>query len=72
MKLKWKQIAAIAGVLLLLLLYCATFIFAVFDIPNADKMFATSLYGTIAVPILLWIYIWLFDKYKHRNDPPEE
>ena len=60
MKKKSKQILAIAAIILLVGLYIATFVFAVIDIPGADKLFRASLFATVTVPLLIWIYIWLF------------
>lgn len=68
MKKRTKQIAAILCVVLLAGLYLATFVFALIDSPNSGRMFQASLFGTIAVPILLWIYIWLYRKWKDRNN----
>ncbi len=67
MKKTSKQIAAIICITLLVLLYLLLLIFAIFDIPGREKMFATCLYGTITIPILTWIYIYLYGKMKNRH-----
>ena len=48
MKIKGKQIAAILGIVALVGLYIATFIFAIIDSPNSGRMFQASLFATIA------------------------
>lgn len=72
MNKKVKQIAAIIGILILVGLYVATFVFALIDSPNSGRMFQASLFATVAVPILLWIYIWLFQKWKERKSPEQD
>lgn len=55
-----KQIAAIIGIVLLAALYLATFILALCRFDGAFSLFMGALACTIAVPILIWIYIWLY------------
>lgn len=63
---KPKQIAAWVCIVLLVGLYITTLICAVADFPGWQRMFGGCLVGTIALPILLWIYIWLYGKVKNR------
>lgn len=67
MKKSPKQIAAILCVILLVLLYIATLIVALFDFPGSDKMFAACLTATIGLPILLWIYIGTYGRFTGRR-----
>lgn len=62
-----KQIAALLCVVILVALYLITLICAVADFPGWQRMFGGCLVGTIALPILLWIYIWLYGKIKDRH-----
>lgn len=62
-KPKFKQIAAIICIALLVLLYVVTLVVSLLDFPGADRMFAGCLVATIGLPILLWIFIWLYGKY---------
>ena len=55
-----KQIAALLCVILLICLYLFTFIVACLDSPYTDKLFPICLMATIGLPLLLWIYIWLY------------
>lgn len=59
---KWnaKRIAAMVGVVLLVLLYVVTFLVAIFDRESSGQLFKACLIATIGIPILLWVYIWLF------------
>ena len=67
MKKSPKQIAAILCIVLLVLLYAATLIVALLDFPGSDRLFAACLMATVGLPILLWIYIWLYGKYRERR-----
>ncbi len=62
-KPKFKQIAAIICIVLLVLLYVVTLVVSLLDFPGSDRMFAGCLVATIGLPILLWIFIWLYGKY---------
>ncbi len=64
---KRKQIAAWICILALLSLYIATFVVALLDFPGSDALFYACLAGTVGLPILLWIYIWLYGKVKDRH-----
>lgn len=63
MKNKPKQIAAIICIVLLVLLYVATLIVSVLDFPGSDRLFGACIIATIGLPILLWIFIWVYGKY---------
>ena len=62
MKRTAKQIAALIGVALLVLLYVLLLVFALFDFEGSETMFRVCLAGTVAIPILIWIYMYLYDK----------
>lgn len=66
MKKKPKQIAAIICIILLVLLYIATLVVSLLDFPGSDRLFAACLLATVGLPILLWIYIWLYGKYTSK------
>lgn len=62
-----KQVAALFCVILLICLYLFTFIIACLDFPGADKLFPVCLMATVGLPILLWIYIWLYGVTKEKH-----
>jgi len=39
---------------------------------SAGNLFMLCVFGTIAVPFLLWIYLWLFQKMTHREENNDE
>ena len=57
-----KQIIALVGVILLALLYVTTFVLALVDTSASGKFFMTSLVATVMLPLVLWIYTWIFGK----------
>ena len=67
MKNRPKQIAAIICIVLLVLLYVATLIISVLDFPGSDRLFGACIVATIGLPILLWIFIWVYGKYTGRK-----
>lgn len=67
MKKKTKQIAAWVCIILLVSLYIITFIVALLDFPGSGALFQSCLAATIGLPILLWIYIWLYGKMKEKQ-----
>lgn len=60
--MKVKRIMAMAGVVLLLLMYVVIFILAFMDIPNWNQVFIGGVAVTIIVPIIIWINIYLYDR----------
>lgn len=63
-KTKWtaKRIAALTAVVFLVALYLVTFFVAVFAPAESGDVFAVCLMGTVAIPLLAWIYIWMYGK----------
>lgn len=61
-KVTSKQIVAIIGVVLLVLLYIVTLVMAFADHSVSSRLFGICLFATIAVPLLIWIYTWMYGK----------
>ena len=60
-----KQIGAIISIILLVALSVATLLAAVFD--KSGRLFQALLVATIGLPILLWIYIWMYGKLTGKH-----
>ena len=60
-----KQIAAIIAIVLIVALSIATLLAAIFD--KSGRLFQAFLVATIATPILLWIYIWMYGKITGKH-----
>ena len=72
-KLTLRRVLAIACIVVLVGMYVATFIVALMDFPGQDRLFQACLVATIGLPILLWIYLWLFDRVREaRSQNPEQ
>ena len=66
-KMTSKQIFAIIGIILLVLLYVVTLFAAIFDSSASHVLFATCLLATVAIPLLIWLYTWMFGKLTNRS-----
>ena len=67
-KITSKQVVAWIGILLLIALYITTLLAALFDNSASGSLFASCLYATVAVPLLIWIYAWIYQKVKEQKD----
>ena len=59
-KMTAKRIAAILGIVLLLALYVITLLVAIFDRSSSGRWFMLCLIATVTVPLLIWIYTWMY------------
>ncbi len=57
-----RQAVAIAGVVLLLLLYIITLITAVTDNSASATWFRLSLFASFALPLVIWLYSWMYGR----------
>ena len=62
-----KQIVALAGVILLVAMYVITLIVAIFDQDSSGRLFQACLVATIAIPLLVWVYIWMYGKLTGKH-----
>lgn len=73
-KITPKQVVAMSGVVILVLLYIVTLILALVDNSASHKFFALSLAGTLIIPIVVFIYAWMYARItgqKTIGDPDE-
>lgn len=66
-KVTSKQVVAIIGIILLVLLYIITLILAFVDTSASGRMFAISLFSSFAIPVLIWIYTWMYGKLTGKS-----
>lgn len=50
------------GVVLLILMYVTTLILALVDNSASHSFFAMSLAGTLVIPIIIFIYSWMYGR----------
>lgn len=62
-----KRIAALTGVVMLALLYIIFFFVAIFAPKLPEGMFMMVLVATIFIPLLVWVYIWLYGVMTNRH-----
>ena len=67
-KMTSKQIVAIIGIVLLVLMYLITLIMAFVDSSASGHLFAMCLFASFAMPFLIWIYTWPSQKMTHKDD----
>lgn len=67
MKDKMKRIGALVGVILLAGSIIATLVMAILGYTFESKIFMGLVVADICLPILLWIYIWLFGKLTGKH-----
>ncbi len=61
---KVKQILAIIGIILLVLLYLSTLICAIIDHTETMRLFQASVMATVIIPVLLWAYSFIYKLIK--------
>ena len=70
---KLKRILALTAVVIILLLYAATFVLSLLPGDQAKDLLTVSIVATVVIPVLLYIYLWLFRLFKgdgkDQNDP---
>ncbi len=64
---KKQRIAALICIILLVLLYVVTLICAIFNFDGSGRLFQACLFATVAVPLLAWIYIWMYGKLTNKH-----
>lgn len=62
-----RQVVAIIGIILLVLMYIATLIAAIADSSASGHLFWMCLYATIVIPILIWVYTWMYGKLTQKH-----
>ena len=66
-KMPSKQIFAIIGIILLVLLYVVTLFAAIFDSSASHALFATCLLDIVYFTLIILIYTWMFGKLTNRS-----
>ncbi|MDO4260640.1 MAG: hypothetical protein Q4C82_01055 [Eubacteriales bacterium] len=57
---KIKRILALAAVVIILLLYAATFVLSFLPGEQGETLLMISIVATVVIPVLIYIYLWLF------------
>ena len=62
-----KQIAALVCVILIILSYIILFVVSLIDSTKSGELFQACLLTTVFLPILCWIYIWIYGQVKQKH-----
>lgn len=65
---KFRRIFALLGVIILVLLYASTLIFAFMDSPQATNLLMASVGATILIPVLLYGMTIFTRLFKNESD----
>ena len=66
-KVTSKQIVAWIGIIALVAMYVVTLIVAIINPGEGGRLFQACLVATIAVPLLVWIYVWMYGKLTNKE-----
>lgn len=66
-KMTAKRIAALICVILLVSLYVITLLVAIFDRSSSGRWFFICMIATLFIPILCWIYIWMYGLLTNKH-----
>ena len=68
---KVKRIAAIIGLVLIASMYLISFLSALFATEYSYGLFMASIFSTIVIPIMIYLFIVVY-KMVHKKDDAEE
>lgn len=61
-KITSKQVVAMAGVILLVLMYVLTLVTAALDNSASGNFFMLSLGCTLVIPVIIFLYSWMYGR----------
>ena len=70
--MNFKKIISFAAIALLLLLYIATFISAIFTTPVTPELFKVCVLATFVIPVFLYAYLLIYKLMKDRAEAAKE
>ena len=65
---KTKRILALLAVAVIVLLYLTTLILARTGNDQSSDLLMVSIIATVIIPVLLYIYLWLFRLFRKDDD----
>lgn len=65
---KIKRLLALLAVIIILLLYLATFVLSLFHNEKTGELLMLSLVATVVIPVLLYLYLWLFRLFRKKEE----
>lgn len=68
-KMTSRQVVAMVGVVLLILMYIVTLVVAIVDNSASGKYFAVCLACTFIIPIIIFLYSWMYGRASGKKVP---
>ena len=68
-KITSKQVVALVGVILLILMYIITLVVAIVDTSSSGKYFGLCLACTFVIPIIIFLYSWMYGRATGKKIP---
>ena len=65
---KTKRVLAAVAVVILAGLYLCSLIFALIDHPMKDSLLTASLYATVVIPVLLYVFLFITSLLQKNQD----
>lgn len=65
---KTKRILALLAVVIIVMLYATVFILSFIKGEQAGNLLIVAIVATIVLPVLLYIYLWLFRLFSGHDD----
>ena len=69
---KIKRILALAAVIIIAALYLTTLVLSLIGNEASREMLAASITATVILPVLLYIYMWLYRTFGKQDTPGED
>lgn len=69
---KIKRILALLAVIIIALLYLTTLVLSFFRSEQSGELLMVSIVATVVIPVLLYIYLWLFRLLKGDEEEKEK
>lgn len=66
-KMTSKQIVAWIGIIALAAMYIITLVVAIINPGQGGRLFQACLVATMAIPLLIWVYVWMYGKLKGKK-----
>ena len=66
-KITSRQVVALLGIALLVLMYLATLITAIAGNPASDRLVFLSMFAPLTIPVLISIYTWIYGKLTGKH-----
>ena len=63
----FKRVLAIAGVVILVLMYIATFVLAIMNHPDTGKLLMAAIVCTVFIPVMIHLLLMMNNARKGKN-----